>query len=168
MAYVQGTLFYTSATYSYPTPNSPQLEDQFREPFFTRHPLAITAFFLSFALTMASHPPPAVCSTAGYQNFHSLAGFSPAQGWCSSVSLLSKKRSEEDEAKALAQRDVQCPAGSDLCNLLAELKAADREFARGVWYGILSDALEHIGDENRPLTKLLAAALECALGMNQP
>ena len=85
---------------------------------------------------MASHAAPAVCSTAAYQNFLPLAAFPPAQGWCSTVSLL-PRRSEQDSANALAPHDVQCPVGSNLCALLADLKAADREFARGVWYDIL-------------------------------
>lgn len=86
---------------------------------------------------MASPAPPAVCSTAAYHHFLPLAGFPPAQGWCSTVSLLSK-RDERDSANALAGQDVECPLGSNLCALLADLKAADRDFARGVWYGIPS------------------------------
>lgn len=91
-------------------------------------------YFSPLRWQMASHAALAVCSTAAYQSFLPLAGFPPAQGWCSTVSLLSK-RNEQNNVNALAPRDVPCPLGSDLCALLADLKAADHEFARGVWYG---------------------------------
>ena len=83
---------------------------------------------------MASHAAQTVCYTPTFQNFLPLAGFPLAQGWCSTVSLLSE-RNERDEANALTSQDVPCPVGSNLCALLADLKVADHEFARGVWYG---------------------------------
>ena len=113
---------------------------------------------------MANPARPAVCSTADYQLFHPLAGFPPALGWCSTVSLL-PRRSEHDDANALAPRDIQCPTGSTLCALLADLKATDREFARGAWYDTLLN-LETFPGKEKPLTKFQAVALEYASVMN--
>ena len=115
---------------------------------------------------MASPASPAVCSTTSYQHFHPLAGFPPAQGWCSTVSLL-PDRNARAGAKGLAPRDGPCPLGSTLCDLLAELKALDRESAREAWYGILLK-------KHAPFFKiredrshgLAAVALECVLGMH--
>lgn len=111
---------------------------------------------------MTSHAASAVCSTAAYQNFLPLAGFPPAQGWCSTVSLLSK-RSEQNSANALAPQDVPCPLGSKLCTLLADLKTADREFARGVWYGILLNIGTFRGKE-RPLTRFSSCCIGVCVG----
>ena len=127
MASTKYVRFVSAASFSASFPSVPRL----LQIGFTRLPVTIIALFLPFALAMTSHPNPALCSTAAYQHFRPLAGFSPALGWCSKVSLLS--RGSADEANALAQPGMQCPVGSQLCNLLAELKAADREFARGVW-----------------------------------
>ena len=100
------------------------------------------ALFSLFSLfsSMASPASPAVCSTTSYQHFHPLAGFPPAQGWCSTVSLL-PERNVQAGAKELAPRDGPCPLGSTLCDLLAELKALDRESAREAWYGILFEKI---------------------------
>ena len=91
---------------------------------------------LVFQLTleMAYQAPPAVCTLPAYETFIPLSGFVPALGYCSTTALLNKKT---DQVPAIRQLpgEVQCPAGeSRLCDLLSELKASDREFARGVWY----------------------------------
>ena len=113
---------------------------------------------------MAS-PAPGVCSTAAYQHFHPLAGFPPAQGWCSTVSLL-PERNDQEAANGLAPRDGQCPLGSTLCDLLAELKALDRGSAREAWYGILLKNGVFCQEEDRS-RDVAAVALECVLGMRR-
>ena len=78
---------------------------------------------------MASHAPPALCSTPAYKPYLPLAGFPPAQGWCSTVSLPSSQDGQDASP---------CQGSGELCALLAELKeGAEGGFARGVWYGVL-------------------------------
>lgn len=110
---------------------------------------------------MAYQAPPAVCSLPAYQTFMPLSGFPSALGYCSTTSL-SNKRAEQITPSLYTLRDVQCPVGdSYLCDLLAELKASEHEFARGVWY-VSSDV-----PEGCVLTRLLAAVLGSVLGHNQ-
>ena len=80
---------------------------------------------------------PAVCSAAGYQQFQALAGFPPARGFCSTVSVQPRGIDQEGAQELAPRDDFQCPIGSDLCDLLAQLKALDGESARGAWYGAL-------------------------------
>ena len=86
---------------------------------------------------MASPPSNGVCALAAYQHFQQLAGFPPARGFCSSLSLLPPGYVPGGGAKELAERDDSCPVGSAVCDLFAELKGLDRESARSVWYGTL-------------------------------
>ena len=97
-----------------------------------------TPFPLSHLFSSATMASSSVCSSPFYQQFQALAGFPAARGLCSTVPSLAE-RDIPEAAQQLAVRDgPECPVGSDLCDVLAQLQALDPEARREAWYVVLS------------------------------